>query len=419
MMQAQEGLRAAPPWQQRLTEWAVGSSEAERDEAIRWYEELVDETGQPLSHLRLAILYGETGRRDEALAAAGTWRTPEDPDSWQANVIEAAYGVTPVDRALETEWQAILAERLPAGWFYDALAARLAERAGDRGLFETVQQQRLRRGLELHTSAARLMMFELGCLAAGSMLLVLFIRGRRRGADAMRLHSSGVPPPWPARTGTAVLVRGGALGAVVTVVFLSFAPPEHVSLRALAIPLANLPLLGLAYLYLLRPAGLTFREGFGLSIMPRQIGRLSAVVVTAVALGLWGEWVMGQAAETFGLTNHWTEWVDPDLGWSPPSVLVVSLLEYVVFAPIFEELAFRGLLYAMLRRRMGMWPAALMSACVFALAHGYGVIGFASVLWSGVLWAWLYERTGSLLPGMLAHAANNLMVCMTLMALLR
>jgi membrane protease YdiL (CAAX protease family) len=63
--------------------------------------------------------------------------------------------------------------------------------------------------------------------------------------------------------------------------------------------------------------------------------------------------------------------------------------------------------------------SALLSAAIFAAAHGYGILGFASVLWSGAIWAWTYEKTGSLLPGMVAHALNNLMVCTTVIALLR
>jgi membrane protease YdiL (CAAX protease family) len=47
------------------------------------------------------------------------------------------------------------------------------------------------------------------------------------------------------------------------------------------------------------------------------------------------------------------------------------------------------------------------------------LIGFLSVFWSGVLWAWVYERTGSLWPGMIAHAVNNLLVCLGIIALLR
>jgi membrane protease YdiL (CAAX protease family) len=216
-----------------------------------------------------------------------------------------------------------------------------------------------------------------------------------------------------------VLLRGGALGTVLTVAILFAAPSEHVSLRVAAIPLTNLPLLALAYSYLLRPAGLTFRDGFGLAVGRADFGRLAGAVLAVITAGLWGEWIMDRAAESLHLANHWTEWFDPDLVWEPRSVLIASLLEYVVFAPVFEELAFRGLLYAILRRRFSFMPAALLSAGIFASAHGYGVIGFVSVFWSGWLWAWIYEKTGSLLPGIIAHATNNLLVCLSVMALLR
>ena len=97
----------------------------------------------------------------------------------------------------------------------------------------------------------------------------------------------------------------------------------------------------------------------------------------------------------------------------------MTLLGSVVFAPVFEELIFRGLLYGTLRTRLAWPPAALASALVFALAHGYGAAGFLSVFLSGVLWAWVYERTGSLLPAILAHVINNAAVALTLTALLR
>jgi membrane protease YdiL (CAAX protease family) len=264
-----------------------------------------------------------------------------------------------------------------------------------------------------------LIVVELVCLIVGSVMLLGIIRLRGQRSDVLRLHLPGVPPPWPGEVGTAVLLRGGALGAVFTVAFLSLPPVEHTSLRALAIPLANLPLLALAYTHLLKPAGLDFWNGFGLRIARAQLGRLVGIVLAVVAAGLWGEWVMGRAADALSLANHWTEWFDPNLVWASGSTLTISLLEYVVFAPLFEELAFRGLLYAMLRRRFQFMPAAFISAGLFALAHGYGFIGCVSVLWSGFLWAWIYEKTGSLIPGMIAHAVNNLQVCLAVMALLR
>jgi membrane protease YdiL (CAAX protease family) len=141
--------------------------------------------------------------------------------------------------------------------------------------------------------------------------------------------------------------------------------------------------------------------------------------LAVVAAGLWGEWVMDWLSEPLHLTSHWAEWFDADLVWASPALTAISLVEYVIFAPVFEELAFRGLLFAILRRRFRFLPAALISASIFAIAHGYGLVGFISVLWSGLLWAWMYEKTGSLLPGMLAHAINNLLVCLAVMALLR
>jgi hypothetical protein len=260
---------------------------------------------------------------------------------------------------------------------------------------------------------------QIGCAIIGTILLIRMLTLTGRREMLMRLHEPGVPPPWPGGIGAAVLLRGGALGAVLTVAFLLFAPSGHVSLRVAAIPLTNLPLLALAYYYLLKPAGLTFRDGFGLAVERAYAGRLAGAALAVIAAGLWGEWAMGRIAESLHLANHWTEWFDPDLVWEPRSVLAASLLEYVVFAPVFEELAFRGLLYAILRRRFGFMPAALISAGIFAAAHGYGWIGFASVFWSGFLWAWIYEKTGSLLPGIFAHATNNLMVCLSVMTLLR
>ena len=61
----------------------------------------------------------------------------------------------------------------------------------------------------------------------------------------------------------------------------------------------------------------------------------------------------------------------------------------------------------------------MASAGLFALAHGYGVVGFVSVFLSGVLWAVAYERTKSLLPGMLAHSASNIQATAITLATLR
>ena len=416
----QEGLNRAPHWEQQLLAWATGDNETERAHEIEWYQELAEISEDPLVPLQLAILQAEAGHVSQALLSAHEWARAEDPLPQFADLLVAAYGEGPVhDADRYVSWQAEVAEVLPAGWFYDRLAESLARRANDAALVARIQEQAAVRVDRQFVRSHRLTFVELGAMAVGTVVCLLLWFRRNEPSSFVRLHEPGVPPPWPGGVGAAVLLRGGAIGAMLTGLFLIYAPPDNVSLRALAIPMTNVPLLLLAYRHLFRPSGMTFDEGFGLEIGWANVGRLVTVVLAVMAAGLWGEWVMDRLSELFHLTSHWTEWFDADLVWASPSLTAISLVEYVIFAPVFEELAFRGLLFAILRRKFRFLPAALISASIFAIAHGYGLVGFISVLWSGVLWAWLYEKTGSLLPGILAHVINNLLVCMAVMALLR
>jgi membrane protease YdiL (CAAX protease family) len=83
-----------------------------------------------------------------------------------------------------------------------------------------------------------------------------------------------------------------------------------------------------------------------------------------------------------------------------------------VTAPIVEEIVFRGYLFAALTRWRGPWPAAVITGVLFGAAHGavhppvalvpLAILGFALCL--------VYWFTGSLLPCIGLHAANNAMV---------
>jgi uncharacterized protein len=416
----EEGLKRVPQWEQQLLAWTSGGDEAERSHEITWYRELAEISEDPLVPLQLAILQAEAGHISQALLSAHDWAKAQDPLPQFAGLVRAAYGEGPFeDPDRYVLWQAEVAEVLPSGWFYDRLAERLARRADDAALLARIQEQAAVRVDRQFAQSQRLTLVELGAMAVGTVVCVLLWFRRHESSSFVRLHEPGVPPPWPGGVGAAVLLRGGAIGAMITAVFLLYAPPDNASFLALAIPLTNVPVLLLAYRHLFRPSGMTFDDGFGLEIGWANAGRLAAAVSAVVAAGLWGGWVIDRVAESFHLTSHWAEWFDPDLVWATPSLTAVSLVEYVVFAPLFEELAFRGLLFAILRRKFRFLPAALISAGIFGVAHGYGLVGLVSVCWSGVLWAWIYEKTGSLLPGILAHAINNLLVCLAVMALLR
>lgn len=89
----------------------------------------------------------------------------------------------------------------------------------------------------------------------------------------------------------------------------------------------------------------------------------------------------------------------------PVAATLVVLIGGLV-VPLGEELLFRAVGYGVLRR-LGYVVAVVLSAGVFALAHGLNVV-FAAALLLGVVNAVLYERTGSIWPPAAAHATFNL-----------
>jgi membrane protease YdiL (CAAX protease family) len=89
----------------------------------------------------------------------------------------------------------------------------------------------------------------------------------------------------------------------------------------------------------------------------------------------------------------------------------------IVGAPLGEELFFRGFLFRGLRRRLSVWPAALISALAFGVVHispesarqaaGTAILVPALVL-LGIGLALLYERRKNLVAPIAGHAVFNL-----------
>ena len=77
-----------------------------------------------------------------------------------------------------------------------------------------------------------------------------------------------------------------------------------------------------------------------------------------------------------------------------------------VFAPLVEEIFFRGFLFQGFRERYGWITAMLFSAAVFAIAHlDLAVLIPTFIL--GCLLAYVYHRSNSIWPGVLVHFLVN------------
>ncbi len=86
----------------------------------------------------------------------------------------------------------------------------------------------------------------------------------------------------------------------------------------------------------------------------------------------------------------------------------VQVLLIVIAAPISEEVCFRGMLYGGLRERLPRIPAALLGGLVFGGLHALtGVSAVPPLIAFGLILCLLYEKTGSIVPGILLHMLNN------------
>jgi len=90
---------------------------------------------------------------------------------------------------------------------------------------------------------------------------------------------------------------------------------------------------------------------------------------------------------------------------SPSSFLLILVAASVV-APVAEELFFRGFVFQSYARRYGPRVAALLSSLLFAALH-LNLQALVPIFVMGLFLAWLYWRTHSLLPGIVAHGFNN------------
>jgi hypothetical protein len=88
--------------------------------------------------------------------------------------------------------------------------------------------------------------------------------------------------------------------------------------------------------------------------------------------------------------------------------LALAVTGAVAAAPIGEEVIFRGLLLqGLLRRGVAVIPAVVASAAIFSLCH-VNIVGLPALFELGLVFGFLYVRTRSVLPGMVAHLGSNL-----------
>jgi membrane protease YdiL (CAAX protease family) len=88
--------------------------------------------------------------------------------------------------------------------------------------------------------------------------------------------------------------------------------------------------------------------------------------------------------------------------------LPVQILLIVFAASLAEEVCFRGYLFGGLREKLSPWAAALIAGVIFGGLHALtGISAVPPLMAFGVILCLLYEKTGSIVPGIILHMLNN------------
>lgn len=89
-----------------------------------------------------------------------------------------------------------------------------------------------------------------------------------------------------------------------------------------------------------------------------------------------------------------------------PRILFILTALVTLIGPVAEELFFRGFAYPIFRKRIGVRNAILLVSGVFAVMH-MNIVSFFPILVLGILLAYLYEKTGSIIPSITVHVIHN------------
>ena len=151
----------------------------------------------------------------------------------------------------------------------------------------------------------------------------------------------------------------------------------------------------------------------------RQRVRLTTAGVTAgrVALVVVGVLAVSQALDScvvllglqrFGALDH----INRILSRASGGMLALLTIAVALGPGLAEELFFRGYMQTRLVRRYGPALALAVTAACFGLLH-FDLVHTPVAAVLGVFLGWATERTGTIVPAMVAHVVNNLVAVLT------
>jgi len=169
--------------------------------------------------------------------------------------------------------------------------------------------------------------------------------------------------------------------------------------------LLSLSILGLIYVIVTKKYEVPFKQAFGISFskipsfLNQGIFVTAIIVVTTTIIGLIFTQIIG--------TENKSPYMD-----MPGEKFRWLTLFAIFFAPIVEEIFFRGFMQPAIVKKTGTVFGILITALIFGVSHtqymNFGAAIF-SVTAIGLILGITRHKTGSVMPGIFAHFFNNLL----------
>lgn len=164
----------------------------------------------------------------------------------------------------------------------------------------------------------------------------------------------------------------------------------------------ELSLLIVVYLRIVRPGVITWQQ---MGLTSHRLGQ-RALIGIAVGIGLFLlAAAIGAAMSSLGVQQNQAERFTSIREASPLEFGLVLLLGGVLTG-FCEETFFRGYVFQAYSEQKGLHQAYLFSSLLFAVVH-LDWRAFLPILVVGSGLAFVYRRSGSLIPSAMAHAVNN------------
>lgn len=156
------------------------------------------------------------------------------------------------------------------------------------------------------------------------------------------------------------------------------------------------------YFIVLKPKGQSWKS-VGLKSFPLKEWKLImfwTFVLIALSVGI----VIIMAYLGIGADNSKTESLQSHMSLMNFGIGFVSA---AIISPIYEEIFYRGFLYRFFSSRYGVLSGMLISSVIFTVVHIPTFNTLPVNFISGLIFAWVYQKTDSIIPSILIHGIFN------------